>query len=799
MLVGAMMFVNIAAIGALYVALTLRKLPPLDEFNTRQVNQSTKLFDRTGKILLYEIHGEEKRTVVPFEQIPETLKWATLVAENANFYNEPAFDWKAIVRAFIANVKEGKIIQGGSTITQQLVKNVFLTPEKTFARKIKELILAIELESKYPKQKIFEFYLNQIPYGSNAYGVEAASQTYFGKPVGTLTLEEAASIASLPKAPSYYSPWGTHKDELLQRKNYILERMEEFGYVSKEEKERAQKKEIVFAPPSIGVIKAPHFSLAVKDALIEMFGEERALKGGLRVFTALDWEMQGIAEKAVAEGALRNEELYSGTNASLVAQDSNTGEILALVGSRDYFDKKIDGNFNVATQGLRQPGSALKPFAYLTAFEKGYSPKTMVFDVPTEFDTTGNPEKSYQPQNFDEKFRGPVSFEEGLAQSINVPSVKVLYLAGISNVLNNIHKFGVSTLKEFGRYGLSLILGGGEVKLIDLVGAYSVFAEEGTLHAQTFILKIEDANGKTVYERRDDAKRVIDPQYPRLVSQILSDKQLRSALFQNSLALTVFPERDVALKTGTTNDYRDAWALGYTPSLVVGVWAGNNDNAPMQKHGSSILAAVPIWNAFLKEVIEKYPKELFTRPDPLPPANKPMLNGEAFFTPIINNKAYPQIHSILSYVQKNDPLGPIPENPRADFQFENWETGVVLWAQKNIPNFYEYNQQIPISAAAETGRPSPSGIVITNIAPANGEFIASPFTVSADITSARAPLSKIELRINGEFVNAFALAANSYKLQYYSSKPLESQNVIEIKATNNLGEEQKAVVIVFGK
>ena len=454
--------------ATVYTAVTLKKLPSPEQFGSRQINQSTKIYDRTGKVLLYEIHGEEKRTVVPFEEIPEILKKATLAAEDDNFYHRPAFDWKAIVRAFLVNLREGRIVQGGSTITQQLARNVFLSPKKTLDRKIKELILAIELESKYSKDQIFSFYLNQIPYGSNAYGVEAASLTYFNKPAHDLNLAEAALLAALPKAPSYYSPWGSHEKELFERQAYVLDRMTELGHINQKEKTAAKETKIKFAPPSQGIIKAPHFSLTIKEYLIGRYGENAVMNGGLEVITTLDWEMQQIAEKVVAEGAKRNEELYKGGNASLVAQDSKTGQILALVGSRDYFDIEHDGNFNVATQGLRQPGSALKPFAYLTAFQKGYDPKTIVFDVPTEFDTTGNPEKSYRPQNFDEYFRGPVKLETGLAQSINIPSVKILYLAGLDDVLKTIRGFGVNTLKERWRYGLSLILGGGGGKLIEL-------------------------------------------------------------------------------------------------------------------------------------------------------------------------------------------------------------------------------------------------------------------------------------------------------------------------------------------
>lgn len=686
---------SVAAVFAVFVIITLRELPAPDQFGNREVSQSTKLYDRTGKTLIYEIHGDEKRTIVPFSEIPDTLKNAVLAAEDANFYNEPAFDWKGILRAFFVNLKKGTTSQGGSTISQQLVKNTLLTPERTITRKIKELILATELESKYSKQDIFGFYLNQIPFGSNAYGVEAASQIYFGKGVKDLNLRESTILASMLKAPSYFSPWGSHKKELYERSDYVLDRMVSLGFISKKDGDAAKKEKLTFALPSIGSISAPHFSLAVKEYLINKYGERAASSGGLKVTTTLDAGLQTAAEKAVQDGAARNADLYNGRNAALIAEDPKTGQILAMVGSKDYFGDPepkgctptvnclFEGNFNVATQGLRQPGSALKPFVYMTAFEKGYSPKTVLFDVPTEFDTRNDSTTSYKPGNFDNTFRGPVRMEQALAQSLNVPAVKTLYLAGLDNVLKNLSSFGISTLKEKWRYGLSLTLGGGEIKLIDLVKAYSVLSQNGTLHEQQLVLKVEDSKGNTLEEYTDQSSRVVDPQYPKLITQILSDADLRSPIFHASLPLTIFNGYDVALKTGTTQDYRDAWTFGYTPNLVVGVWAGNNDNTPMKSQGSSILAAVPMWSAFMREALPKFPVESFEKPDAYSLPTKPMLNSEAIYAPVINGVRIPQAHSILYYVDKTNPLGGIPDDPSQDSQFSNWETGVSDWIRQN--------------------------------------------------------------------------------------------------------------------
>ncbi|MBI4119562.1 MAG: PBP1A family penicillin-binding protein [Parcubacteria group bacterium] len=770
--------------GAAFIYI-FKSLPDPSQLNERQLVQSTKIYDRTGNVLLYEIHGEEKRTVVPYEEIPEYVKRAAVAIEDQNFYQHPAFDWRAILRALITDIIKGHFVQGGSTITQQLAKNSFLTSERTIIRKIKEIILSVRLERTFSKDQILYLYLNQIPYGANAYGIEAASQTYFNKSAKDLTLAEAALLAALPKAPTYYSPWGSHIDELKDRQKYVLEQMFQLGFIDEEELKRAQKAELYFAPQSTGKIKAPHFVIAVQDYLIKKYGEDIVERGGLKVTTTLDWDMQQLAEKVVAEGAARNEELYEGKNAALVAQDAPTGQVLAMVGSRDYFDIKNEGNFNVATQGLRQPGSAFKPFAYLTAFKKGYAPDTVVFDAPTEFDSSGNPERSYHPNNFDEKFRGPLTFRQALAQSINVPSVKVLYLAGIDDALATARDLGITTLTERSRYGLSLVLGGGEVKLNELVEAYSVFAREGEKHDQTMILKTEDSNGNVLEEYRDDAQRVVDPQPVRLLNDILTDDNARRPLYQNSFDLTVFPGHQVALKTGTTNDYRDAWAIGYTPSLVVGVWAGNNNNQPMQRRGSSILAAVPIWHAFLDEILKNKELETFSRPDPISLPAKPMLDGK-----FASDGA---VHSILYYVNKNDPLGPAPYNPSSDPQFENWEKGVSEWVRSN--GFVPQNME----EFSTTSNPKPPGVVnVEFISPKNGDFISDRITVLTRIDSS-SEIVKIELYFNGKLtqqLNGDIPEQKTYEFNLMPSE-IQPQNILTLKVLNSEGAENEATIIVF--
>jgi len=424
----------------------------------------------------------------------------------------------------------------------------------------------------------------------------------------------------------------------------------------------------------------------VKDYLANKYGEDFLEKGGLKITTTLDYETQEIAKRVILEGAARNEELYKGKNAALVAQDPKTGEVIALVGSRDYFDSKNEGNFNVAVQGLRQPGSAFKPFAYLTAFGKGYLPETVVFDAPTEF-VPNNPkcpaivnfsnedDDCYHPQNFDHLFRGPINLRNALSQSINVPAVKVLYLAGLENTIKTAKDFGITTLRDSNFYGLSLVLGGGEVKLIDLVNAYSVFSQDGIRHNQKIVLKIEDAKGNIMESSSDQAVQVFEPQYVQILNDVLSDENARRPLYSGSFGLTVFEDRQVAMKTGTTNDYRDAWTMGYTPYLAVGVWAGNNHQEPMEKNAGSILATLPIWNAFMKEALQKYPNETFNKPPEtnLMEITKPMINGQYYVNGIIND--------ILYYIDKNDPLGPMPQNPANDPQCINWEISTQRWWQ----------------------------------------------------------------------------------------------------------------------
>lgn len=776
-----------------------KTLPSVDRIASRQIVQSTKIYDRTGKVLLYEISAGERRTVVPLSEISQFLRDATIAIEDENFYTGSGVDWKAIVRALIANLEHGEIVQGGSTITQQLARNAFLSLEQTFSRKIREAILATQLNRRYSKDQILEFYLNEIPYGPTAYGVEAASQTYFGKPIQEISLAEAAILAALPRAPSYYSPWGSHVKDLVNRQRLVLKKLLDTGKIDEKQYDLALKTEVVFQPRGQGLL-APHFVMAVQDQLVQKYGEDLVRTGGLKVITTLDYDLQQAAEKAVKEGAERNEKLYGGTNAALVAEDPKTGQVLALVGSRDYFDQEREGNFNVATQGLRQPGSALKPFVYLEALEKGYTPETVLFDVPTEFvpnnlkcpiqvDFTNDDTVCYHPQNFDNQFRGPVTFRQALGQSINVPAVKALYLAGLKDTLGLVNRFGITTLNDIARYGLSLVLGGGEVRLVDLVGAYSVLAQDGVRHGQSFVLEVRDARGNVLEAYQDKIEKEIEPDSVRSINDVLSDTNVRAGLFQGSLSLTTFPNYDIALKTGTSNDYRDAWTVGYMPSLVAGVWAGNNDNSPMHRQGSSILAAVPIWNAFMIEALKHYSPEAFPRPEPRL-VEKPVLKGDYL--------AGNQVHSILFYVDKNNPLGGYPSDPTRDPQFVNWEFPVIDWARKNITDFDRlYNQAGAAPPAIGVGSSAPGPQVAID-APRAGAFIQGSLNLLANISS-NSSLARIRVSFNGKNIKEFTGAlGGSYRLDWaFVPENPAPQNLLKIEATDEWNRTGSADVIVY--
>lgn len=684
-----------------------RGLPDPNRLIERQVAQSTKIYDRAGETTLYEIHGAEKRTMISLKDVPDNLKNATISIEDKDFYKHGGFSVWAIFRTIVSDVLFGKSA-GGSTLTQQFIKNSILTNEKTITRKIKEIILAYRLEKKFSKDEILQMYFNEIPYGSTAYGVEAASQKYFGKNARDLNLAESAILAAIPQAPSRYSPYGPNKDILLARQKYIIDLMVKYGYISKEQAEEAKNFKLDFKPQTDNII-APHFVMYIKEILSDKYGEKTIEQGGLKIYTTLDLYKQKIAEEIIYAKSGENEKKYQASNAALISIDPKNGQVLAMVGSRDYFNDDIDGQVNVTLQN-RQPGSSFKPIVYTASFIKGYTAETVLYDVVTNFSTDQS--KPYQPHNYDLKEHGPVTIRQALAGSLNIPAVKAIYLTGIDNVINLAKNLGYTTLNDKDRFGLSLVLGGGEVKLLEHTNAFSAFAREGVKHPIAVILKIEDKDGKILEEFQNEDEKILDPEIARVTNSILSDNSARAYVFGENNMLTL-GSRPVAAKTGTTNDYHDAWTIGYTPSIVTGVWVGNNNNKEMKRGADGSVVAAPIWHDYMQKILGNTPIEYFNPPENKP-AGKPILDGsidqnstvkiDKFsglianeFTPAsaIIEKQFNQAHCILYYINKDDPRGPAPSDPKSDPQFDLWENAVSEWSKKqgitNSPAPSEYD------------------------------------------------------------------------------------------------------------
>jgi len=654
----------------LVVLIALTPSLSLTSFDTRKVTQSTKIYDRTGKTILYDLNRDVRRYQLPLDQISPNVVHATLAIEDSGFYNHGGISIKGTLRSIFVDITTHSFSQGGSTITQQVVKNSLLTGKKSVIRKIQEWILAIKLEHKYTKDEILSFYLNDTPYGGTLYGVEAASRAFFGKSAHDIDIAEAAYIAALPQAPTRYSPYGQNIKELESRKNIVLSRMRELGYISDSEYAAAKKEVVVFSPQQNGSIIAPHFVFFIEQYLEDTYGPD-AINQGLNVVTTLDADLEHQAEGIVSQYAHDNQARFNASNAALVAIDPKTGQILAMVGSRDYFDTAVQGSYNVVL-AKRQPGSSFKPFVYAAALEKGYTPETAVYDLPTQFSTSCAPSDIYNdappcyaPSNYDDKFRGQMTFTTALAQSINVPAVKTLYLAGIQNVIDLATSMGITTLGDPKQYGLSLALGASEVRLLDLAGAYAVFANNGVKQKPVGILSITDTTGRVLEAYKEDPIQVLSPDVAHMMSSMLSNNTARFPEYSANNPLH-FDAYDVAAKTGTTNDFRDVWTVGYSPNIVVGVWAGNNDNTPMVKEIAGYVVA-PMWHAFMEYALTKFPPAYFDEapaiPDSYPAALRGISGG----------------HDVLYWVNKDNPLLPA-SNPFSDAQLVRWEYPITSWS-----------------------------------------------------------------------------------------------------------------------
>ena len=805
--------IGLVATGALAIWISTLKIPDFKSFNDRVVQSSSKIYDRTGTILLYDVNQGVKRTVIPYEELGTNIINATVAIEDSEFYQHKGIRISSIIRATIWAKLTGRSVQGGSTITQQLIKNTLLTSERSITRKVKEWILALKIEQIMSKNDIITLYLNEAPYGGSIYGIEEASKSYFGKDAKDLTLGESAYLAALPNGPTYYSPYGKNKSKLDDRKNLVLKRMLDLKFITEDDYNKAKSEKITFLPQQPVNIAAPHFVFYIKDYLEKKYGPDVLQNGGLKIITTLNYDLEKKAESIALANAKENEKNWNGSNDAVVVIDPKTGQILSMVGSRDYFDKSIDGNFNVATAG-RQPGSSFKPVVYSLAFEKGYTDKTTLFDVKTEFNASCSPDglskdiKCYNPDNFDNNFRGPMTLRDGLAQSINIIAVKLLYLVGVSDTIKFAQNLGITTLtNDPNRYGLSLVIGGGETTLLDMTSVYGVFANDGVRNPATGILSVTDSSGNILEQYNSNPNPIIKPNTTHILSSILSDNIARTPTFGTNSALVV-PGKEVAVKTGTTNDNKDAWTIGYTPSIAVGVWVGNNDNKPMKKGGVSL--AGPIWNAVMIEALKNLPTESLEKPDPID-LNIPAIlrgfwqGGDTFtidtvsgglateFTPDEDKKetSITNVHSILYWLNKNNPLEKT-SGETTDSQFNNWEYGVQKWWSANS---YKY----PI--VTEANRPTVSDNVHTTDSKPVFEIIGvdtnktygkdENINISIDSIN-KNPIKKIDVFINNTYITSlksspFVTSFTPSNIDYISDT--NSLHIIGVDTLGNIGEK----------
>jgi len=589
-----------------------RSLPDPNKI-VRREGFSTKILDRDGGTL-YELYQDYNRIPIKLAEVPKQLQQATIAIEDKEFYTHQGFSTWGMIRGLLRGITRGRA-QGGSTLTQQLVKNVLLTSERSLPRKFKELVLSLQIERKFSKDEILQMYLNEAPYGGTAVGIAAASERYFGIEPKELTLTQSAILAGMPQAPSRYSPYGSDKSAYVARAMAVLRRMREDGYIDKETENTSVKElEGIQFREQTGALKAAHFVFYVKDQLVELLGEALVEEGGYTVTTTLDSELQDFAQTAVKEEIDKLEKVHVTNGAAMVLSPQN-GEILSMVGSKDYFAPDYDGKVNVVMSS-RQPGSAIKPVTYATAFAKGYSPSSVILDVATKFPGAKEGE-FYEPKNYDGKFHGPVQLRYALSSSLNIPAVKLLALVGIKDMLQQAYDMGFPSLEpipaNMTRFGLSVTLGGGEVRLFDLVHAYAAFANGGERVEPVAILKVVK-EGRTLYESKQaQKKRVLTPEVAFLINHILYDNNARLLTFGANSYLNM-SGRSIAVKTGTTNDKRDNWTIGWSTKAVVGVWVGNNDNSQMKEVASGVTGASPIWRKIMLKTWEKYKGDDFVAP-----------------------------------------------------------------------------------------------------------------------------------------------------------------------------------------
>jgi len=607
----------LAALGGLAVLFYINaSLPDYRQLDQHAAPESSKIYSRDGT-LLYEFHGEVKRTAVGLNDISGDLQNATIAIEDKDFYSHGALSFTGIARAIVANYKSGEVTQGGSTITQQLAKNALLSRDRSFGRKLSEILLAYKIEAHYSKAQILEQYLNDIPYGRNAYGAEAAAQTYFGKSAHNLDLAESAYLAALPQAPSYYNPNGDHPDELEARKNKVLDDMLAQHYINQDQHDQARDEKVEFQQVKTSII-APYFVSWIQNILTEQYGEQFLREGGLKVYTTLDLHLQALAEQTIKEGVAVNTKKYNAWNGALVAVEPSSGKILAMVGGKDYFGApepagckpgvncKFEPNVNAAVS-QRQPGSSFKPYVYVTAFgpQFNYNPNTKVLDAPVSFG-------GYTPQDYDGGSRGWVTVRKALAGSLNIPAVRTLNAIGVDNATKTAHALGITSPLQ--NCGLTLVLGGCEIRLVDHVGAFAALSNMGVYEGTTPFLKIEDKYGNTLEQYQAKNQQAVNPEAVSELISIMTDDASRQYIFGKDDHLTL-PDRPVACKTGTTQAWKDGWTICFTPQLAAGVWVGNDDGELMRSGADGVFTAAPLWQKFMLAAMAGQPLQNW----PVPP------------------------------------------------------------------------------------------------------------------------------------------------------------------------------------
>lgn len=775
-----------------------KNLPNPNQLTQKQFDQTTKIYDRTGKHLLYEIYTNKNRTLVELDQIPKYVRQGLIATEDDRFYEHYGVRPLSIARAVFNSIVYGERIEGTSTITQQLVKNAVLTRERSYIRKIKEMIFAFQLERQYSKDQILKLYFNEIPYGSTNYGIASAAEDYFDKKVSELNLAESATLAGLPKAPTTFL---NNPKELKQRRNFVLYRMYQEDYISKQRMEETQKKPLKLSR-DLDNINAPHFVLHVREKLVDKLGEKKVDTGGLRVITTLDWSKQKLAKEVVSSTGSRVLKQAGANNTSLVAMNPKTSGVLAMIGSKNFNNPDIGGKFNVATKGKRQPGSSFKPIIYTAAFEKGYTPQTTLYDVKTDF--APSPNREYVPKNYDLKERGPMTMRKALQGSVNIPAVKTMYLVGNKRAINFSERLGYSTLSE-GSFGLSLVLGGGEVKLLEHTNAYATLANGGVYREPKSILKVTKPNGQVLVNNKKTKKeRVLDSKYTKLITDVLSDNQARAFAFGLNSVLDL--DRPVAAKTGTTNNYVDSWTMGYTPNLVAGVWAGNTDNSPMKRGFGGSKVAGPIWHDFMKRALKNKKTKDFPQP-PKTTTDKPVLNAKkgkiklkvnkvtnkiaTTSTPehLVVEKTFVPPHSILHYVDKDNPRGEKPKNPEKGPQYEVWEQAIKDWQDR-----MEKKKDVKITFKKPPTKKdinyskkfAPS---LTVVYPkSNIKINQKELNTDIRVTAPRG-IKRVVYKLDGTFINV--AHKHPFNLNYNLASIKEGEHTLTIIAEEEKGQQKK--------